>query len=64
MHKKSQGQYPAASKLGMAAFILTNITVVLVLLSWLVIVGALVGVTGRRGPCEAISYGRYDGYSE
>lgn len=64
MHKRSQGQYPAASKLATAAFVLTTINIMLVLGSWVIIVGSLVGVTGDRGRCSAIRYSQYRGYSK
>ena len=41
-HNNSIGQYPKASKLGTAAFVLTNLTVVFTLLLWVLLIGVIV----------------------
>lgn len=59
MHQKSIGQYPSASKLSTAAFVLTNLGVVLTLLSWVLFTGLILGNTQR---CRAIDYNYDTGY--
>ena len=56
--QKNSGQYPSASKLGVAAFVLSNVSVVITLLLWLMIVGLIVAYTGNRAVtnCYSIRY--------
>ena len=59
MQRNTVGQFPAAKKLGVAAFILTTISLVVSLAMWLVIIGSLVGTLGDVGPCKYIYYDSY-----
>lgn len=61
MNQKSIGQYPSASKLATAAFVLANLTVVFTLLLWIVFVGLIVANTGST-TCRGILYDPYSGY--
>ena len=51
-HNKSIGQYPKASKLGTAAFVLTSLTVVFTLLLWVSLIGVIVGYNDGANRCE------------
>ena len=64
MHQKSQGQYASASKKATIAFVLAILTLVLTLLSWVVVVGLLVGFNRDNGPCRSVSHSTYEGYGE
>lgn len=61
MNRNTQGQFTAAKKLGVAAFVLSTISLAVTLLIWLVIVGSLVGTVGDTGPCEYVYYNTYSG---
>ena len=61
MSSKSSGQYPTASKLATAAFVLSNLSVVMTLLLWVMIVGLIVAYTDNRAYCYGIRYDQYSG---
>ena len=64
MHQESQGQYTVASKKATIAFVLMILTIVLTLLSWVVIVGVLVGLRREGAPCRGLAYEPMRGYCE
>lgn len=61
-HNSSIGQFPKASQLGTAAFVLMNLTVVFTLLLWISLVGVIVGYNDGANRCYGIYYDRSTGY--
>lgn len=60
INQMNLGQYPNASNLAVAAFVLSNLSVVMTLLLWLMIVGLVVAYSDGRAGSTCYSV-RYDG---